>query len=63
MNSDDLEVMHSAMPKRMQAVIKLQLMVVLLSVRMTCQTFAGNEISFKIKCFAIAVLYMCFDKT
>ena len=30
--------------------------------KMTCQIVAGNEISFKIKCFVVTVLYMCFNK-
>ena len=61
LNSDDLEVMHLAMPKRIQAVIKTNGAVT--KWKMTCQIFAGNEINFKIKCFVVTVLYMCFNKT
>ena len=61
LNSDDLEVMHSAMPKRTQAVITTNGGVT--KSKMTCQIFAGNEISFKIKCFVATVLYMCFNET
>ena len=59
-NSDDLEVMHSVMPKRIQAVITTNGGVT--KYKMTCQIFSGNEISFKIKCFVVTVLYMCFNK-
>ena len=61
LNSDDLEVIHSAMPKRIQAVISTKSGVT--KCKMTCHIFAGNEINFKIKCFVVTVLYMCFNKT
>ena len=54
LNSDDIEVMHSAMPKRIQAVITTYGGVT--KCKMTSQIFAGNEISFKIKCFVVTVL-------
>ena len=31
--------------------------------KMACQIVAGYEISFKIKCFVLTVLYMCCNKT
>ena len=40
MNSDDLEVMHSAMPKRIQAVITTYGGVT--KCKMECQIIAGN---------------------
>ena len=49
------------MPKRIQAVITTN--GGFTKCKMACQIFAGNEISFKIKCFVVTVLYMCFDKT
>ena len=52
--------MHSAMPKRIQAVITANGGVT--KCKTTCQIFAGNEISFKIKCFVVIVLYMWFNK-
>ena len=61
LNSDDPEVMRSAMSKRIQAVISKNGDVT--RCKMTCQIFAGNEISSKIKRFGVTVLYMCFDKT
>ena len=56
LNSDDLEVMHSAMPKRIQDVITIIGGVT--KFNMTCQVFARNEISFKIKCFLLQC-YTC----
>ena len=53
--------MHLAMPKRIQAVITTNGGVT--KCKMTCQIFAGNEISFKIKFFVVTVLYICFNKT
>ena len=61
LNSDDLEVMHSSMQKRIRAVITTNGGVT--KCNMTCQIFAENEISFKIKCFVVTVLNMCFNKT
>ena len=61
LNLDDREVMHSVVPKRIQAVITTNGSVT--KCKMTCQVFTGNEISFKIKCFVVTVLYMCFNKT
>ena len=61
MNSDDRDVMHSAMRKRIQTVITTNGGVT--KCKMTCQIFAGNDINFKIKCFVVTVLYMCFNKT
>ena len=60
LNSDDLEVMHLAMSKRIQAVITTNGGVS--KCKMTCQLFA-REINFKINCFVVTVLYMCFNKT
>ena len=62
LNSDDLEVMHSAMTKIIQVGI-ITNDGVTKYYKMTCQIFAGNEIGFKIKCFVVTVLYMCFNKT
>ena len=31
--------------------------------KIACHFFAGYEISFEIKCFAVTVLYMCFNET
>ena len=61
LNSDDIEVMYFAMPKRIQAVITTNGGIT--KCKMICQIFAGNEINFKIKWFVVKVLYMCFDKT
>ena len=47
--------MHSAIPKRIQAVITINGGIT--KCNMTCQIFAGNEISFKIECFVVTVLY------
>ena len=55
--SDDLEVIHSAMPKGTQAVITINGGVT--KSEMTCQIFAGNEISFKITC----LLLQCYTYT
>ena len=52
--------MHLAMLNRIQAVITTNGGVT--KCKMTCQIFAGNVISFKIKCFVVIVLYMCFNK-
>ena len=57
LNSEDLEVMHSAMPKIIQAVITTNGGVT--KCKMSCQIFAGYEINFKINCFFVTVLYMC----
>ena len=61
LNSDDLEVMHMALSKRIQSVITTKDGVT--KCKITCQLFAGNEINFKINCFVVTVLYMCFNKT
>ena len=53
--------MHSAMPKRIQAVTTTNGCVA--KCKMTCQIFAGDEISFKLKYFFVTVLYMCYNKT
>ena len=53
--------MHSAMLKRIQAVITTNGGVT--KCKMACQIFAGNEISLKIKCFVVTVLNMCLNKT
>ena len=53
--------MHSAMPKRIQAIITANGGVT--KRKMTRQVFTGNDISFKIACFVVTVLYMCFNKT
>ena len=53
--------MHSAMLKRIQAVITTNGDVT--KCKMACKIFAGNEIGFKIKCFTVIVLYMCSNKT
>ena len=55
LNSDDLELMLSAIQKTIQAVITTIGGVT--KCKMTCQIFAENEISFKIKCFVVTVLY------
>ena len=60
LNLDDQEGMYSAMPKRIQAVITAKGGVT--KCKMTCQVFAGNQNSFKINCFVVTVLYMCFNK-
>ena len=51
--------MHSAMPKRKQAVIKANDGVT--KCKITCQNFAGNEISFKknallLQCYTCALI-------
>ena len=61
LNSDDLEGMHLAIPKRIRAVITANGGVT--KCKMTCQIFAGNEINFMIKCFVVTVLYMYLNKT
>ena len=61
LNSDDLEVMHSAMQKRIQAVTTTNGGVT--KCKVTWSIFAGDDISFKIKCVFVTVLYMCFNKT
>ena len=61
LNSDDLEVMHLAMPKRIQAIITTNCGVT--KCKITCQIFAGNEISFKIKCSVVTCINMGFNKT
>ena len=54
-------VLHSAMPKRIQAVLRTNGGVTMC--KMACWIFDGNEVIFKIKCFVVTVLYMCFNKT
>ena len=53
-NSDDLEVMHLAMPKRIQAVITTNGGDT--KCKMTCKIFTENEINFKIN----ALLLQCY---
>ena len=61
LKTDDQKVLCSTMPKRIQAVIRAKGGVTKL--KMTCQTFTGNEISFKVRCFVVTVLYKCINET
>ena len=54
LKTDELKVLYSTIPNRIQAGVK--------KCEMTCQIFTRNEVSSKIKCYVVIVLNMNIDK-
>ena len=60
MKTDELKVLYSTIPNRIQAVNRIQAGVT--KCEMTCKIFTRNEISSKKKCYIAIVLHMKIDK-